>query len=100
MAAATIEVARAAEAAGFTHLWLFDSSLQWREPYPLLTLAATATTRLRLGTCVTNPATRHPTVTAALLATLGELSDRSRGPRHRPGRQCRPDARRGAAHDP
>ena len=72
--AATTAVARTAEAADFSHLWLFDSALQWREPYPLLTLAAVATSRLRLGTCVTNPRTRHPTVTAALLATLAELS--------------------------
>src|SRR6187402_2764349 len=71
---ATVAVALTAEAAGFSHLWLFDSALQWREPYPLLTLAATATSRLRLGTCVTNPRTRHPTVTAALLTTLAELS--------------------------
>ena len=35
---------------------------------------AQATTRLRLGTCVTNPATREPSVTASLLATLNELS--------------------------
>jgi probable F420-dependent oxidoreductase len=35
---------------------------------------AGATDRLRLGTCVTNPATREPTVTASLLATLNEIS--------------------------
>lgn len=70
----TAAVARTAEAAGFSHLWLFDSPLQWREPYPLLTLAAAATERIRLGTCVTNPRSRDPTVTAALLATLAELS--------------------------
>ncbi len=36
---------------------------------------AEATTRLRLGTCVTNPATREPSVTASTLATLNEISD-------------------------
>ena len=35
---------------------------------------ARATERLRLGTCVTNPATREPTVTASALATLDEIS--------------------------
>jgi probable F420-dependent oxidoreductase len=35
---------------------------------------AEATTGMRLGTCVTNPATREPSVTASLLATLDELS--------------------------
>ena len=50
-----------AEAAGFAYGWLFDCHVLWREPYPLLTLMAQATTTLRLGTCVTNPATREPT---------------------------------------
>ena len=29
---------------------------------------------MRLGTCVTNPATREPSVTASTLAVLNELS--------------------------
>jgi probable F420-dependent oxidoreductase len=70
----TIELAKAGEAAGFDHLWLFDSHVLWRDPYPLLTLIAEHTSRLRLGTCVTNPGTREPSVTASILATLDELS--------------------------
>jgi probable F420-dependent oxidoreductase len=70
----TIALTKQAEAAGFDYAWLFDSHVLWRDPYPLLTLMAQATTRLRLGTCVTNPATREPSVTASLLATLNELS--------------------------
>jgi probable F420-dependent oxidoreductase len=70
----TIALTRQAEAAGFAHGWLFDSHVLWREPYPLLTLMAQATDRMRLGTCVTNPATREPSVTASALATLDELS--------------------------
>src|SRR3954469_3287691 len=70
----TLALTRQAEAAGFEYGWLFDSHVLWREPYPLLTLMATATTRMRLGTCVTNPATREPTVTASALATLNEIS--------------------------
>jgi probable F420-dependent oxidoreductase len=46
----------------------------WQEPYPLLTLIAANTDRLRLGTCVTNPAVRDATVTASLLATLNRIS--------------------------
>jgi len=46
----------------------------WMEPYPLLTLMATNTKRMRLGTCVTNPATRDLTVTASLFATLNLIS--------------------------
>jgi probable F420-dependent oxidoreductase len=71
----TIALTRQAEAAGFTSGWLFDSHVLWRDPYPLLTLMAQATTTMRLGTCVTNPGTREPSVTASLLATLDELSD-------------------------
>ncbi|HEY5628355.1 MAG TPA: TIGR03842 family LLM class F420-dependent oxidoreductase, partial [Candidatus Limnocylindrales bacterium] len=71
---ATLELTRAAEAAGFDYGWLFDSHVLWREPYPLLTLMARETSRLRLGTCVTNPGTREPTVTASALATLNEIS--------------------------
>jgi probable F420-dependent oxidoreductase len=70
----TLDLARRAEAAGFTHGWLFDSHVLWREPYVLLTLMAQATERLRLGTCVTNPATREPSVTASALAVLNEVS--------------------------
>ena len=69
-----VDLARRAEANGFTHGWLFDSHVLWREPYVLLTLMAQATERLRLGTCVTNPATREPSVTASALAVLDEIS--------------------------
>ena len=70
----TLSLARHAEAAGFSHGWLFDSHVLWRDPYPLLTLMAQATTTMRLGTCVTNPATREPSVTASTLAVLDEVS--------------------------
>ena len=71
----TIALTRQAEQAGFEYGWLFDSHVLWRDPYPLLTLMAGATERMRLGTCVTNPATREPSVTASSLAVLNELSD-------------------------
>jgi probable F420-dependent oxidoreductase len=70
----TVDLTRRAEAAGFEYGWLFDSHVLWREPYVLLTLMAQATERMRLGTCVTNPATREPSVTASSLAVLNELS--------------------------
>jgi len=70
----TLSLTRQAEEAGFSHGWLFDSHVLWRDPYPLLTLMAQATTSMRLGTCVTNPATREPSVTASTLAVLDELS--------------------------
>ncbi len=73
--ARTIALTRQAEEAGFTYGWLFDSHVLWKEVYPLLTVMALNTERMRLGTCVTNPATREPTVTASVLATLDEISD-------------------------
>jgi probable F420-dependent oxidoreductase len=72
--ARTVALTRQAEAAGFDYGWVFDSPVLWREPYVLLTLMAQATERIRLGTCVTNPASREPTVTASSLAVLNEVS--------------------------
>jgi probable F420-dependent oxidoreductase len=69
-----VALTRRAEEHGFAYGWVFDSHVLWREAYTLLTLMATATTRLRLGTCVTNPATREPSVTASARATLNEIS--------------------------
>jgi probable F420-dependent oxidoreductase len=71
---ATLELAKLGEEVGFDYLWLFDSHVLWREPYALLALIAEHTQRLRLGTCVTNPGTREPSVTASALATLDEVS--------------------------
>ena len=70
----TVDLTRRAEGNGFTYGWIFDSHVLWREPYVPLTLMAQATTHMRLGTCVTNPATREPSVTASTLAVLDELS--------------------------
>jgi probable F420-dependent oxidoreductase len=70
----TIALARQAEASGFTYGWLFDSHVLWQDPYPMLTVIALNTRTLRLGTCVTNPATREPSVTASALAALDQIS--------------------------
>src|SRR2546421_5690730 len=69
-----VGLTKQAEAAGFKYGWMFDSHVLWKEPYPLLTLMAANTKRMRLGTCVTNPATRDLTVTASLFATLNLIS--------------------------
>jgi probable F420-dependent oxidoreductase len=63
-----------AEENGFGHAWLWDSHVLWQEVYPIFTLMAAATKDIHLGTCVTNPVTRDPTVTAAAMATLNEIS--------------------------
>ena len=69
-----VALTRQAEAAGVQYGWIFDSHILWLEPYPLLTLMASNTKNMRLGTCVTNPATRDITVTSSLFATLNQIS--------------------------
>jgi probable F420-dependent oxidoreductase len=69
-----VSLTRQAEAAGFDYGWMFDSHVLWMECYPLLTLMAMNTKKMRMGTCVTNPATRDLTVTSSLFATLQLIS--------------------------
>ena len=45
-----------------------------RDVYVSLTQVVTATRKIRIGTGVTNPLTRHPVTTAVAMATLSELS--------------------------
>lgn len=63
-----------AEKLGYGAVWLGDSQMIWREMYVLLGAAARATSRVLLGTGVTNPITRLPVVTASAITTLQELS--------------------------
>ena len=63
-----------AEENGFSHAWMWDSHVLWQDPYPIFALMAAGTERIHLGTCVTNPVTRDPTVTASAMATLNEIS--------------------------
>src|ERR1700761_1491183 len=72
-ASRVIELARRAEAYGFTTAWTFDSHLLWEEPYVVLSRILDATHRIHVGTMVTNPATRDWTVTASTFATLNEM---------------------------
>ena len=46
----------------------------WRDLYPQLAVVATATRRIALGPTCSNPATRHPFVTAQAIATVDEIS--------------------------
>ncbi len=62
------------EKLGYDAVWLGDSQMIWREMYVLLGAAAKATSRVWLGTGVTNPITRLPVVTASAITTLQELS--------------------------
>jgi 5,10-methylenetetrahydromethanopterin reductase len=69
-----IRMGRIADGLGFETLWMLDSHLLFHEVYTLLGALAVSTQRIRLGTAVTNPLTRHPTITASAFATLAALS--------------------------
>jgi probable F420-dependent oxidoreductase len=69
-----VELMQLAEQHGFEYGWTYDSHILWQEAYPLLTLLAVHTDKLKLGHCVTNPGTREPTVTASAYATLHDIS--------------------------
>jgi len=72
-AARTVQLAKLAEAHGFSHVWTFDSHLLWQEPYVIYSRILAETSRITVGTMVTNPATRDWTVTASAFATLNEM---------------------------
>jgi 5,10-methylenetetrahydromethanopterin reductase len=68
-----IESVRTAEEAGFDRAWVLDSQLLWGDLYVYLSHALAATERLVMGAGVTNPVTRHITVTAGAHVTLNKL---------------------------
>lgn len=63
-----------AERLGYESLWCSDSPLIYRDPYVSLSVAASSTTKIRIGALTTNVITRHPSVTAGAVSTLNELS--------------------------
>jgi hypothetical protein len=69
-----IRLTRLAEDLGFETAWLGDSQCLWREAYVTLGALAVSTRSIKLGTSVTNPMTRHLTVTASALCSLAELT--------------------------
>ncbi len=71
--ARVVDLAKKAEAYGFTHVWTFDSHILWQEPFPIFAQILAETRNVIVGPMVTNPATRDWTVTASLFATLNEM---------------------------
>ncbi|MBV9175221.1 MAG: LLM class flavin-dependent oxidoreductase [Chloroflexi bacterium] len=67
-------LADAAECAGFDQFWV-SNDLFLRSVWVLLTSAAQATRRIRIGTCIVNPYTMHPAEIAMAAAALNELSN-------------------------
>lgn len=68
------EFAREAEGIGFEHLTVLDDLNLTRDVYAMLSVAAMATSRIKIGTGVTHPYVRHPVQTAVAIASINELS--------------------------
>jgi 5,10-methylenetetrahydromethanopterin reductase len=73
VAAYAADVTRA-EYSGWDAAFLPDSQLRRRDTYVLLAAAAQATSEITIGPLLTNPITRHPSVTASSIATIAELA--------------------------
>ncbi len=71
----TLNTVRLLEASGFNCVWVPDSPpTHWRDPYVTMALSARETSRIKLGTGVTNPVTRHASVTAGAIANIEHLA--------------------------
>ncbi len=69
-----VTLAQVAETAGFDQFWVSHDLLVRSAPV-ILSAVAQATSRIRIGTCIVNPYTLHPSEIAMMAATLDELSD-------------------------
>jgi 5,10-methylenetetrahydromethanopterin reductase len=72
---ASARTARQLEEAGWDGFLVVDSQNLSGDPYVALAMAATATTRLGLGTGVSNTVTRHAAVTACSIASVDRVSN-------------------------
>jgi 5,10-methylenetetrahydromethanopterin reductase len=71
----TGRAAAAVEAAGWDGFLVVDSQNLSGDPYVALAMAATTTSKIGLGTGVTNCVTRHAAVTACAIASVDRLSN-------------------------
>ena len=69
------ESARLCEDNGFEVLWFIDHQLGMKDVYAAMNVSALNTSKIEIGSAVTNLVTRHPTVTANATTALDELSD-------------------------
>ena len=63
-----------AEELGYSHAWLADSQMLWSDCYATLALAASRTSKIKLGTGVAVTGTRPAPVTAASMGTINALA--------------------------
>ncbi|MGH6740423.1 MAG: LLM class flavin-dependent oxidoreductase, partial [Bradyrhizobium sp.] len=69
-----VEWVKTAEDTGFDIAGIADSQSLYRDVYICEALAAVNTRKIRIGTRVINPLTRHPAVAACAAATMEELA--------------------------
>jgi len=69
-----IPLAKTLEENNFDYLWVADVDFE-RDVYLALALIGYSTTKIKIGTGVTNPLTRHPVTTAIAISTLSELTN-------------------------
>lgn len=69
-----VELARAAEAAGYYRFGCWDSPALHVDCWPMLMAVAMSTSRIKLGPNVTNPVTRHPVVTASAALAVEQVA--------------------------
>jgi alkanesulfonate monooxygenase SsuD/methylene tetrahydromethanopterin reductase-like flavin-dependent oxidoreductase (luciferase family) len=68
-----LDSVRVADEVGYERAWLVDGHMLWQDLYVYMTHGLAATERIAFGPGVTNPLTRHFTVTASVAATLADL---------------------------
>lgn len=73
-AGAGVAAAELAESHGWDGIYIADSQNLTSDVYVTLTAAAMRTSRIKLGTGVTNPVTRASAVTASAIASVGTIS--------------------------
>ena len=84
--AAVVELARQAEAAGFSHVWTFDSHLLWQEPFVIYSQILAADPPGDGRADGDEPGTRDWTVTASPVRDAERDVRQPDGLRHRPRR--------------
>ncbi len=72
-----------AERRGFEYGWIFDSHVLWIEAYPLMTLMATNTERMRIGTVRDQSGDARPDRDRELVRDAESDFGRAHGTRHR-----------------
>ena len=71
---AVVEQAKLVERLGYDSVWLLDSQLVGRELYATMAAVGLSTTRVLIGSGVTQTYTRHSTVTACGHATIDDVA--------------------------